>query len=143
MYRLEMPHRRIHTIANAVLKFAEQGEHGKAKEMILRTEKGDLHTVVSLFEEARTAFRESQKEVAIVLTDGRKYLSLTVDSVAAVEAIGEDTIADATSAMGSVKSDLLTKVAQRANGKGIVFLLDAKALLAQGDPHARRCQTGR
>ena len=137
MYRLEMPHRRIHTIANAVLKFAEQGEHGKAKEMILRTEKGDLHTVVSLFEEARTAFRESQKEVAIVLTDGRKYLSLTVDSVAAVEAIAEDTIADATSAMGSVKSDLLTKVAQRANDKGIVFLLDAEALLAQGHPHAR------
>jgi purine-binding chemotaxis protein CheW len=130
MYRFEMPHRRIHSIADAVLKYAEQGQHDKAKEIILRTEKGDLHTVVSLFVEARTAFRESHKEVAIVLSDGRKHLSLTVDSVASVEEIAEETIEDATSAMGSVKSDLLTKVAQRANDKGIVFLLDAEALLA-------------
>jgi len=130
MYRFEMPHRRIHAIADAALKYAENGQHGKAKEIILRTEKGDLHTVVNLFAEARTAFRESHKEVALVLTNGRKLLSLTVDSVASVEAIAEATIADATSALGSVKSDLLTKVAQRANGKGIVFLLDAEALLA-------------
>jgi len=130
MYRLEMPHRRIHTIADTVLKFAEQGEHGKAKEIILRTEHGDLHTVVNLFAEARSAFRAAHKEVALVLTNGRKRLSLTVDSVASVEAIAEDTIEDATSAMGSVKSDLLTKVGHRANDKGIVFLLDAEALLA-------------
>ena len=130
MYRLDMPHRRIHNIADAVLKYAEQGEHEKAREMVLRTEKGDLRTVVKLFEEARTAFRESQKEVAIVLTDGGKRLAVTVDNVAAVEAIAEDTIVEATPAMGSVKSDLLRKVAQRRNDKGIVFLLDAEALLA-------------
>jgi chemotaxis signal transduction protein len=130
MCRIEMPHRRIHTIANAVLKHAEQGEHEKAKEMILRTEKGDLRTVVKLFEEARTAFQESQKEVAIVLTDGRKHLSLTVDRVESVEAIAEDAIENATPAMGSVKSDLIRKVAHRGNDKGIVFLLDAEALFA-------------
>jgi purine-binding chemotaxis protein CheW len=129
MYRFEMPHRRIHSIADDVLKHAERGEHHKAKEIIQHTEKGDLHTVVKLFAEARTAFREAHKEVAIVLTDGRQRLSLTVDSVASVEAIAEDTIADATSAMGSVKSDLLKQVAHRANGLGIVFLLDAEALL--------------
>jgi chemotaxis signal transduction protein len=129
MYRFETPHRRIHTIADAVLRHVEQGEHGKAKEIILHTEKGDLHTVVNLFAEARTAFRESHKEVAIVLTDGKKHLSVTVDSVASVEAIDEDTIEDASLAMGSVKSDLIRKVARRANGKGIVFLLDAEALL--------------
>jgi purine-binding chemotaxis protein CheW len=130
MYRFEMPHRRIHTIADAVLKHAEQGEHAEAKEIILRTEKGDLRTVVNLFAEARTAFRESHKEVAMVLTDGRTHLSVTVDRVASVEAIAEDTIADAATAMGGVKSDLITKVAHRANGKGVVFLLDAEALLA-------------
>jgi chemotaxis signal transduction protein len=125
-----MPHRRIHTIAKAVLQFAGQGEHGKAKEMIRRTEKGDLYTVVHRFEEARTAYREAQKEVALVLADGRKHLSLTVDSVASVEAMAEDTIEDARPVMGSVKSDLRRKVAHRANDKGIVFLLDAEALLA-------------
>jgi len=134
MYRFEMPHRRIHTIADTVLKLAEQGQGDQAKELIRRTEQGDLHTVVNLFAEARAAFREAHKEVAIVLTDGRRHLSLTVDSVASVESIAEDTIADATSATGSVKSDLLTKVAHRANDKGIVFLLDAEALLAgRGD----------
>ncbi|MCL4788680.1 MAG: chemotaxis protein CheW [Verrucomicrobia bacterium] len=130
MYRFEMPHRRIHTIADTVLKYAERGEHAKAEELIQRTEKGDLRTVVNLFAEARTAFRESHKEVAIVLTDGRKHLAVTVDSVASVEAIAEDTIEDAAKAMGGVKSDLIRKVAQRANGKGVVFLLDAEALLA-------------
>lgn len=130
MYRLDLPHRRIHTIANAVLKFAEQGEHGKAKELILRTEKTDLQAAVNLFREARTAYRESQKEVAVVLADGGRHLALTVDCVASVEAITEDTIVDATPGMGSVKSDLLTRVAQRANDGGIVFLLDAAALLS-------------
>jgi len=130
MYRFEMPHRRIHSIADDVLKNAERGEHDKAKEIILRTEKGDLHTVVNLFGEARTAFRESHKEVAIVLSNGRKHLSVTVDSVESVEAIAEETIEDATPALGSVKSDLIRKVAHRANDKGVVFLLDAEALLA-------------
>jgi purine-binding chemotaxis protein CheW len=130
MYRFETPHRRIHSIAEDVLKHAERGEHDKAKEIILLTEKGDLHTVVNLFAEARTAFRESHKEVAIVLTDGKKHLALTVDSVAAVEAIAEDTIEDATPAiMGGVKSDLIRRVAHRASDQGIVFLLDAQALL--------------
>ena len=109
--------------------FVQQGEQDKAKEMILRTEKGDLHTMVSLFAEARTAFRESQKEVAIVLTNGRKHLSLAVDNVASVEALAEETIADTTTSLGSVKSDLLRKVAHQVNDKGIVFLLDAEALL--------------
>jgi len=130
MYRFEMPHRRIHTIADAVLKYAEQGEHDKAREIISHTEQGDLRNVVNLFAEARTAFRESHKEVAVVLTDGRKHVSLTLDNVASVEAIPEDTIADAATAMDSVRSDLIKKVAHRANGKGIVFLLDAEALLA-------------
>ena len=130
MCRLELPHRRIHTIADAVLKCAEQGKHDKAKEMIQRTEQGDLRSVVNLFEEARAAFRESQKEVAIVLTDGRKHISLTVDNVASVEGLAEGTIEDAPAEMGSVESDLIRKVAHRANGKGIVFLLDAEALLA-------------
>jgi chemotaxis signal transduction protein len=71
-----------------------------------------------------------------VLTDGRKHMSLTVDTVASVEPLAEDTIADAPDEMGSVKSDLLTKVAHRANDKGIVFLLDAKALLAGHCPRS-------
>lgn len=130
MYRFEMPHRRIHAIANDVLRHAESGEHDQAMEIILHTERGDLQTVINLFAEARTAFRESLKEVAIVLTDGRKNLSLTVDNVASVEPIAEDTVVDATPAMiGGVKPDLLRRVAHRAGGKGIVFLLDAERLL--------------
>lgn len=139
LYRFELPHRRIHTVADAVLKYAEAGEHAKARELILRTEQGELHTVVNLFSEARTAFRQAHKEVAIVLSDGRKHLSLTVDRVVSVEAIAEETIEDGAAAMGGVKSDLLTRVAHRANNKGIVFLLDAQALLtgaAQVPPSA-------
>lgn len=130
MYRFELPHRRVHALADEVLKCVEQGERTKAKELIQHTEDGDLRTVVNLFAEARTAFREARKEVALVLTDGRKHLAVAVDTVTSVEPITEDTIADATQATGGVKSDLIRKVAQRAGGKGVVFLLDAEALLA-------------
>ncbi len=130
MYRFELPHRRIHAIADVALKYAEHGRHAEAREIIARTEEGDLRTVVNLFAEARTAFREGHKEVAVVLTDGKTQMSLTVDRVASVEAIAEETMADATSATGGVKSDLLTKVAHLANNRGVVFLLDAEALLA-------------
>jgi chemotaxis signal transduction protein len=132
LYRFELPHRRVHTIADAVLRHAEQGEHAKAKELIVRTESGELRTVINLFEEARIAFRESHKEIAVVLTDGRKHLSITVDSVSSVEAIAEDLIHDATSALGGVKSDLIRKAAHRANDKGIVFLIDAEVLFGDG-----------
>jgi purine-binding chemotaxis protein CheW len=135
MRRLELPHQRIHTLADAVLKCAEQGDHAQARAMIQHVEQGDLRAMVNLFTEARTAFRESQKEVAIVLTDGRKHLSLAVDTVASVEPLAEDTIADAPVEMGGVNSALLRRVAHRANGKGIVFLLDAEALLAN---HSQR-----
>jgi hypothetical protein len=37
MYRFEMPHRRIHTIAVTVLKHAGRGERDKAKEIIQHT----------------------------------------------------------------------------------------------------------
>ena len=130
MCRIEAPHRRIHTIAAAVLKHAEQGEHQQARDLIHRTETGDLRTVVNLFSEARTAFRESQKEVALVLNDGGRQMSVTVDSVVAVEAIAEETIADAPREAGGLNSELLGKVAQRAGNQGLVFLLDAQALLA-------------
>jgi purine-binding chemotaxis protein CheW len=130
MRRLELPHQRIHTLADAVLKCAEQGNHAQARAMIQHAEQGDLRAVVSLFTEARTAFRESQKEVTLVLTDGRKHLALAVDTVASVEPLAEDTIADAPAEMNGANSDLLRQVAHRANGKGIVFLLDAQALLA-------------
>ena len=143
MRRLELPHHRIHTLADAVLKCAEQGEHDQARAMIQHAEQGDLRAVVNLFEEARTAYRESQKEVAIVLTDGRKHLSLAVDRVASVEPLAEDTIADAPAEMGGVNSDLLRQVAHRANGKGIVFLLGVNALnrvaIDRGASAGRRC----
>lgn len=129
MYRLELPHRRIHAIANNVLAYAEHGEADKAKDLILQSENGDLRTVVNLFEEARAAFRESQKELAVVLTNGRKHLALTVDSVAAVEVIAEDSIEDPATT-GGLQSDLISKAGQRAHGKGIVFVLDAERLLS-------------
>jgi chemotaxis signal transduction protein len=130
MCRLELPHRRVHAIADAALKLAAQGDHNQARELIHRTEQGDLRAVVNLFAEARTAYREAQKEVAIVLTDGRKQLSLTMDTVASVESLAEGTIAEAPAEMGIEKSDLIRRVAHRANGQGIVFLLDAETLLA-------------
>lgn len=129
MSRLDLPHRRVHSIAEAVLQHAERGEQNQARELIRRTEQGDLNTVIRLFDEARTAFRESQKEVAVVLTDGRKHVSVTVDRVVSVEPIDEDTMTDAPAAMGGVESALGRRVAHRANGRGIVLLLDAEALL--------------
>jgi chemotaxis signal transduction protein len=129
MCRLDLPHRRVHSMAEAVLQHAERGEQNQARELIRRTEQGDLSTVIRLFEEARTAFRDSQKEVAVVLTDGRRQVSVTVDRVVSVEPIDEDTMTDAPAAMGGVESGLGRRMAHRANGQGIVMLLDAEALL--------------
>lgn len=134
MARLELPHRRIHALADAVLKCAERGEHDQARALIHRAERGDLRTVVNLFDEARTAYRESQKEVALVLSDGRKHLSVTVDAVVSVEPLADNTIVDAPADRGGLEADLLRNVAQRANGQGVVFLLDAEALLANHCP---------
>lgn len=129
LYRFETPHRRIHSIADVALKYVEQGQYEKAREIVLHTQRGDLHTMVNLFEEARTAYRESQKELAVVLTHGQKHVSLTVDSVASVELLAEETMQDATAVMGSAKCDLIKKVARRTNAKGVVFLLDVETLL--------------
>ena len=90
MNKFEAPHRRIHSIADIALNFAEKGEFRKAEEVIEHTRTGDLSSVIKLFEEARDAFVQSQKELAVVLSDGEKYLSLTVDSVESIESIDEN-----------------------------------------------------
>ena len=137
MCRLELPHRRIHALAEVVLKHADRGEHDQARALILQAERGDLRTVVNLFEEARTALRESQKEVALVLSTGvGKPVAVTVDAVISVEALAEDTITAATPAIASVRSDLIRQVAHRGERQEITFLLDAEALLA--DLRSRR-----
>ncbi len=128
--KFEVPHRRIHSIADIALNYAEHGEFIKAEEIIEQTRTGDLGIVTKLFEEVREAFAQSQKELAVVLSDGEKHLALTVDSVASVEAIDEKNIEDMTSVMGNINSEFIRKVARKTNDKGIVFLFDVENLFS-------------
>lgn len=128
MYRFEEPHRRIHNLADIALSFAAQGNFNKAEELIEHTRAGDLKTVIQLFQEVREAFAQSKKELAVVLHNGEKHLSITVDRVAAVESIHEDSVEDAAAVMGSIGTDLFDQIARRENGKGTVFLMDVEKL---------------
>ncbi len=132
MHKFEAPHRRIHSIADIALNYLEHGEFRKAEEIIEHTRTGDLSSVIKLFEEARDAFVQSNKELAVVLTDGEKHLSLTVDSVESIESIDENKTEEISTVIGIVNLDFIKKVAHRTNDKGICFLLDVKKLFDCG-----------
>jgi chemotaxis signal transduction protein len=130
MQQFDMPHRRIHAIADAALDFVAQGEPGKAMALIESTRSTELQEVRRLFGEAREVFVQSRNELAVVLAVEGRPLAVTVDRVDAVEVIDEAASEDARTLLGDFRSDFVERLFRRAGDKGVAYLIEPGQLLA-------------
>lgn len=123
MSQFDVPHRRIHGIADTALEHLARGQAERALALIESTRTGELAEVRRLFSQARDAFVESHNELAVVLAVGNAHLSVTVDHVESVEAIDPDAAEDAGPEDARLDSDVVGKVFRRQQDRGLAFLL--------------------
>lgn len=90
--KFDEPHQRIHAIAHQVEECKSAGRTAEALEIIQRCWDNELKVMIGLFEEVKTAFRASQREIALIL-DGERPSGVIVDDVIAVEQLRDEAFA--------------------------------------------------
>jgi purine-binding chemotaxis protein CheW len=128
--RFETPHARIHAIADGVRKLADGGDFAGALQIIERARDNELKEMLDLFEQLRQSFRDSNRELLLVLTDGRGHVGLSIDSVDAVENVSDEIVsALPMSGVSHEPQRYVEQVVKRVKTKDIVMLLDAAGLI--------------
>lgn len=124
--RFDQPHKVIHGIASRVKEFIDRNNTAAALELIEKTKDTELKQMIHLFDDLKKAFRESKREIAVVLGNEKHNLSIAVDGITAIESLTEidenlvkETITD---------TEYLYGLAKRKDGSA-VFLLNDEVLL--------------
>lgn len=96
--KIEEPHRRLHEAALAVNK-CEKNCSSCGRDKCLKTVMEELEQelvprIVSLLDEAQDVFRDSYREMAIVIEEDDRRLGLLVDQVHSVETLERGTLDD-------------------------------------------------
>ncbi len=125
----DAPHRRIHAIADRVCAAADEGRQDEAMSIITQTRSGDLASMVTLFENTRVAYREGQKELAIVLEHEGRSLAIAVDSVESVERINDAETDEIATVMGGLQMDFFSKTIKRLGTQQIMLMLEPHLLM--------------
>lgn len=96
--KIEEPHRKLHEAALAVAECRQDCEkctRDKCLKEILRELNEELAPrIVSLLDEAQEVFRESYREMAILIEEGDRRLGLIVDQVLSVEELDRHELDD-------------------------------------------------
>lgn len=79
------PHIKIHSIAEEIVEFQEKGKHKEALNLIEETKNRELKTMFTLFNNIKDTYRNSLREVAILLEHSGELSAVAADSVIAVE----------------------------------------------------------
>lgn len=87
--RFDEPHKAIHEIAIKVREFISRNDYKGALELIEKTKDKELQQMMHLFEEIKMAFKESKREMILVLGDGEHNVAIAVDEIVAIEHLKE------------------------------------------------------
>ena len=129
----DMPHRRIHGIAEKALELSRAGKKDEALSIIDTTRKTDLLAVENLFDNLIPLLMESSREVLLIYKNGNKNLGLIVDAANEVRRIDPQNIqaVDCSGGCGGEHNHLLG-TAQIGDGK-LAMLLNIDYLTSIGD----------
>ncbi len=79
--RFNLPHRRIHSIAQQVVELVQQGQADKAQEIIDATRATQLRAMLELFESCREMFAQLRRGILMILDYQGEPLGVLVDTV--------------------------------------------------------------
>lgn len=92
--QFDAPHKRIHSIAQAVTEAAVRDGVEEAQAIIDRTRDGDLAAMIQLFAATRSTLAERRHPLLVVLSLFGRNVAALVDSVEAVTTVGEGMLTD-------------------------------------------------
>lgn len=88
--RFDEPHKRIHSLAERLLKLAEDGREAEAKKILDEERYTTLKLLMSLFGQATTRLEDMAKPVVIVLEAQQRTFALEVENLGDMEEFSED-----------------------------------------------------
>lgn len=127
--KFDAPHKKIHAIAINVKEMEENEDFDSAYGIINRTKEGELAEMIKLFSEARSLFRESNREIALVLEWEDKTMAVGVDLVETVEKLSESNIEEMPEAVSTLDNACVAGIGNRGNDSELVQLLDVGKLI--------------
>lgn len=87
--RFDEPHKEIHQIGVKTQEFISMGKHDEAVNLINSVKSTTLIQMFHLFDELKLAYKDSRKEIMVVIGDEKKKVGLSVDRIVAIEALSE------------------------------------------------------
>lgn len=120
--KFDTPHKATHQIGIKVAKLLEEGQKKEALKIINETKDTELKQMFKLFDDIKTAFKESRKETTVVIGTENKCLGLAVDQITAIENLSEFDEELLKEALTS--TDIISGTAKRKDDSVVLILND-------------------
>ena len=83
--KLDAPHQAIHATAKQALELSERGKQHEALGLIEAKRTGELATLIRVLTDLRALIRDQQRELVIVIEEGKRRVGVCVDQIEGVE----------------------------------------------------------
>ena len=124
----DVPHKKIHGIAEKVLKLAASGNEAGALAVINECKNSDLATMIRLLRELRHNFSERNREIAVVIDTGKEVFAITVDSINSACQLDEESIEEMKIAV-SYEKGLVDLVGRIKNDNRSILIINEEMIL--------------
>ncbi len=128
MDRFDAPHRAIHGVATGVNELVKQERFDEARDMVQAAADQELSALVKLFAQAKVAYENGRREIAVVLATDDERFAAVVDQVVAVEPL-EITEMGSAEAASFIREGIVKAVSMR-DGQQLIMHLEPRAVLA-------------
>lgn len=128
--RFEAPHAQIHGLAAEVAGHQAGGRHEAALQVVERARQGLLVELVEIFGRTRQALVDQQREVGVLVRLGQRPAVLVVDRAEAVAELQPIEAGDDPLAGGTLRIDLVPRLARWKGASQPVLVLDLDRVAA-------------
>lgn len=127
--RIDAPHREIHRRGAEAISLQAQGDSASAQAIAAHIREYSLKETLALFQDAKAALREAQREVAVVARGEQGRFAVVVDAVESVEQLRSQDVDEESRAVLASREPGLTAIGRRAKDDALVVVIDVKRLL--------------
>jgi len=133
LVRFEDPHNRVHALADKVSATLEHKGSEAALALVGQARSTVLQEMRSLFDQARRTVRETERELAMILSGDNGDVAVSVDAVESVEVLEKESTTQADGLGLKLEDALVAGVGRRRDEDRLLLILDVSDLLAIGD----------
>lgn len=124
--KFDKPHKAIHQVGVKADELIKRGKHDEALELIEKTKDTELAQMMGIFDEIKQAYKESNREIVVVIGNEKNTISIAVDNILAIEHLNETDEELINESMTDTKC--INGLAKRKDGS-LVILVDAEHIL--------------